>query len=204
MLYYVLAFISFLQSVLGFTLISSSVMLIKEPIKRRIVMGLSVMVLGICLLSYLLYALGAASVERVAVLFILGIEVAWFLICSGDRFFVSLFSFLTFVNVYVSIGFFGDTMTVGLAGNTAVAMLMVTRTILYLLIIPPLFKYKFPNFSDYRPLSGIGFFLGLPLGRFGLLTSGVSRGRPLFLGSGFGTGVERPSASSSSNTVFKV
>lgn len=148
MLYYVLAFISFLQSILGFTLISSSVMLIKVPIRRRIVMGLSVMVLGICLLSYLLYALGAASVERVAVLFILGIEVSWFLICSGDRFFVSLFSFLTFVNVYVSIGFFGDTMTVGLAGNTAVAMLMVTRTILYLLIIPPLFKFVRPRFRN--------------------------------------------------------
>ena len=140
MLYYVLAFSSFLQSILGFTLISSSVMLIKVPIRRRIVMGLSVMVLGICLLSYLLYSLGAASVERVAVLFILGIELSWFLICSGDRFFVSLFSFLTFVNVYVSIGFFGDTLTVGLEGNAAVAMLIVTRTTIYLLIIPFLFK----------------------------------------------------------------
>ncbi|MDD2458749.1 MAG: GHKL domain-containing protein, partial [Eubacteriales bacterium] len=148
MLYYVLAFLSFLQSVIGFTLISSSVMLIKEPIKRRIVMGLSVMIFGISLLSYLLYSLGTASVERVAVLFILGIELSWFLICSGDRFFVSLFSFLTFVNVYVSIGFFGDTFTVGLERSAAAAMLIVTRTIIYLIVIPLLFKFVRPRFRN--------------------------------------------------------
>ena len=38
--------------------------------------GFVVMILGISLLSYFLYIDGAASVERVAILFILGIEVS--------------------------------------------------------------------------------------------------------------------------------
>ena len=70
--------------------------------------------------------------------------------------------------------------------------------------IVPHMNYKFPNLPDYSPQSGKGFFLGRPLGRFGLLASWLFRGRPLFFGAGFGAGVERPSASSSSNTVFKV
>ncbi|NCA98170.1 MAG: GHKL domain-containing protein [Clostridia bacterium] len=78
----------------------------------------------------------------------MGIELSWFLICSGDRFFVSLFSFLTFVNVYISIGFFGDTVASGLEGNAAVATLIVIRTILYLMIVPLLFKYVKPRFRN--------------------------------------------------------
>ena len=148
MLYYVLAFISFLQSVIGFTLISSSLMWFKEPIKKRIMFGFVVMILGISLLSYFLYIDGAASVERVAILFILGIEVSWFLICSGDRFFVSLFSFLTFVNVYIMIGFIGDLFVFGLDGTVAVILLIVARTILYGILVPPLFKVVRPHFRN--------------------------------------------------------
>lgn len=148
MLYYVLAFISFLQSVIGFTLISSSAMLFKEPVKKRISIGLTVMVFGISVLSYLLYIEGIPTVERIAVIFILGIELSWFLICSRDRFFVSLFSFLTFVNVFISIGFLGDMFSLGFEGNASVLMLIATRTILYLMITPPLFKYVQPRFRN--------------------------------------------------------
>ena len=148
MLYYALAFISFLQSVIGFTLISSSVMLFKEPMKQRVLLGLTVMIFGISLLSYLFYSQGVDSVERIAVLFILGIEVSWFLFCSKDRFFVSLFSFLTFVNVYISIGFIGDTFAFGTDGIISVVILIITRTILYALVVPPLFKSVRPRFRN--------------------------------------------------------
>ena len=148
MLYYVLIFLSFMQSVMGFTLISSSVMLFKEPIKKRVSMGLSLMFFGICLLSYLLFTSGAASVERFAILFILAIEVLWYLICSGDRFFVSLFSFLTFVNIYVSIGFIGDTLASGLEGNVFVGVLILIRASIFLVLTPLLSKYVRPRFRS--------------------------------------------------------
>ena len=74
MSYIVFVFLSFLQSVIGFTLMSSSVMRFREPVKTRVVIGLSVMIAGITLLSYVLYALGAGSVERIAILVILLIE----------------------------------------------------------------------------------------------------------------------------------
>lgn len=151
MLYIVLVFLSFFQSVVGFTLMTSSVMLFKEPIKRRIAMGLGVMIFGIILLSFTLYARGAAPVERVAILVILVIQLSWYLICSKDRFFVSLFSFLTFVNIYVSISYISDNLAISFDGNAFVGARIVIRTLIYLVILPLLFKYvrvRFRNLVD--------------------------------------------------------
>lgn len=140
-MYGILAFLSFLQSVIGFTLMSSSVMKFREPVKKRITAGFIVMLFGICILFYTLYTRGTTAVDRFVILVILGIQLAWFLICSGDRFFVSLFSFLTFVNIYVSISYISDIMSLGFDGNAFVGARIVIRTGIYLIILPLLFKY---------------------------------------------------------------
>ena len=66
MLYNSLVFLSFLQSVIGFTLMSYSTMVFKEPVKKRIAIGLIVMLIGISLLSYTLFTRGIDSVDRFA------------------------------------------------------------------------------------------------------------------------------------------
>jgi hypothetical protein len=63
-----------------------------------------------------------------------------------------------------------------------------------------IFEYKFPNLPYYRGAADQVFFLGRPLGRFGLSSAGFFLGLPRFLGAGLGIGFERPRASSSSNT----
>ena len=146
MQYNVLVFLSFLQSVIGFTLMASSVMHFKEPVKKRIMTGFVVMLLGIILLSYTLFTQGFDAVDRFAILVILLIQVAWFLICSGDRFFVSLFSFLTFVNIYISISYVSDNLSMGFDGNAFVGARIVIRMLIYLVILPLLFHYVRPRF----------------------------------------------------------
>lgn len=141
MLYNTLLFLSFLQSVIGFTVMTSSVMLFKNPIKRRIVTGLAAMILGISILSFTLFTRGIDAVDRFPILVILLIEVSWFLICSGDRFFVSLFSFLTFVNIYVSISYTSDAIALNFESGDFVGTHMLLRLLIYLVIIPLLFKY---------------------------------------------------------------
>lgn len=145
-MYIILVFLSFLQSVIGFTLMTSSVMLFKEPVRKRIAVGLAVMIFGICLLSFALYAGGTAAVERMAILIIFLIQLSWFLICSGDRFFVSLFSLLTFVNIYVSISFISDTLSIRWGGNAFVGARILIRLAIYLVILPLLFKFVRPRF----------------------------------------------------------
>jgi len=137
-----------MESVIGFMLMSSSIMRFKEPVKKRIITGLFVMIGGISILSYMLYTQGIDSVDNIAVLFILVIELSWFLICSDDRFFVSFFSFLTFVNIYVSISYTSDTLAIDLNGSAFVSARILIRLAIYLLIIPLLFKYVRPRFRQ--------------------------------------------------------
>lgn len=146
MIYIITIFLSFLQSVIGFTLMSSSVMRFREPIKKRVITGLFVMVCGISLLSYQLITQGINSVDRVAILIILVIQLSWYLICSDDRFFVSFFSFLTFVNIYVSISYISDTLAVHFDGPAYVIERIVIRLGIYIVILPLLFKFVRPRF----------------------------------------------------------
>ncbi len=139
-MYVVLIFLSFLQSVIGFTLMASSTMKFKEPIKKRIILGLSVMIVGIMLLTYTLYSRGIDSVDRFAILVILGIQLSWYMICAEDSFFVSSFSFLTFVNIYVSISFISDNLSYGFTGLTYVVARIVIRLLIYIIILPLLYK----------------------------------------------------------------
>lgn len=147
MLYIVLVFLSFLQSVIGFTLMSSTVMKFKEPIKKRIIMGLSVMICGILLLSYTLFTRGIDAVDSFAIIVILVIQLLWFLICSNNRFFVSLFIFLTFVNIYVSISYVSDNLALDFTGNVFVGARIIIRMIIYIVILPLLFKFVRPRFG---------------------------------------------------------
>lgn len=140
MWYVVFIFISFLESVIGFTLMSSSVMRFRKPFKTRIITGLIVMLFGISLLCYTLYTQGINSVDKYAVLVILIIELSWYLICSDDNFFVSMFSFLTFVNIYVSISYISDNLALHKAGLAFVNERILIRMLIYIVILPLLFK----------------------------------------------------------------
>jgi len=110
------------------------------------VIGLAVMIFGISMLSYILFTQGIDSVDRFAILFILLIELSWFLICSRDRFFASLFNFLTFVNIYVSISYISDTLAINYDGTVFVGVRIIIRLAIYLVILPLLFKFVRPRF----------------------------------------------------------
>ena len=146
MVYNIAVFFSFLQSVIGFTLMSSSAMRFREPVKQRVITGFFVMLCGISLLSYQLYTYGIDSVNRFAIVIILVIQLSWFLICSDDDFFVSLFSFLTFVNIYVSISYISDTLAMNADGLAFVIERIIIRLVIYVVILPLLFKFLRPRF----------------------------------------------------------
>ena len=136
-----LVFLSFLQSVIGFILMSSSVISFRKPYKTRIVIGLLVMLSGISLLSYALYIEAFDVVNNSAIFIILAIQLLWFLICSDDSFFVSLFSFLTFVNIYVSISYISDNLAVNVEGSAFIIQRIIIRMVIYAIILPLLFKF---------------------------------------------------------------
>lgn len=146
MLYNILLFFSFLQSVVVFTLMSSAAMRFREPAKKRIMIGLFVMLCGISILSFHLFTHGINSVDGFAILIILLIELSWFLICSEDYFFVSLFSYITFVNIYLAINYISDTLAIHMEGSAFVIEFMVNRLVIYAGILPVLYKFVRPRF----------------------------------------------------------
>jgi len=145
-LYEFLVFLSFLQSVIGFTLMSSSVMAFKKPVIKRIVTGFAVMIFGISMLSYTLFTRGIDAVDSFAVFVILLIQLSWFLICSRDRFSVSLFNFLTFVNIYIAISYMSDTLSINFDGSAFVGVRIAGRLAIYLVLIPLLYQFVRPPF----------------------------------------------------------
>jgi hypothetical protein len=145
-LYDIVLFLSFLESVIGFTLMSASAMHFREPIRKYVTAGLVVMLCGISLLCYTLLTQGIDSMDGFAILIILVIEMMWFLICSDDGFFVSLFSFLTFVNIYVSISYTSDTLSTAESGVVFLSEHMLFRMAIYIVLIPLLFKFVRPRF----------------------------------------------------------
>lgn len=118
----------------------------REPVKKRVITGLFVMLCGISLLYYQLFTHGIDSVDRFAILIILVIELSWFLICSDDHCFVTLFNFLTFVNIYVSISYISDSLTIHVDGSAFLIERIVIRLVIYIVILPLLFKFVRPRF----------------------------------------------------------
>jgi len=125
---------------------SSSVMLFREPIKKRVTSAFVLMIFAMSIFFWALFNLGMESVDGFAIVIILIVFSSWFLICSGDNFFVSLFSLLTFVNVYVSISYMGDKVTPYYSDVQYMIVYIIVRTVIYVAIIPLLFKYVRPHF----------------------------------------------------------
>lgn len=146
MLYNILVFLSFCQSVIGFILMTSSVMRFREPLKKRVIAGLSVMIVGISLLSYVLYVQEPDMVSGFAIFIILAIQISWFIICSDDRFFVFIFIFLSFSNIYVSISYISDNLAIHNDPILFVLERIIIRMIIYAIILPLLFKFVRPGF----------------------------------------------------------
>ncbi|GAB6110224.1 hypothetical protein JCM19376_41800 [Fusibacter bizertensis] len=125
---------------------SASTMRFKEPVKKRIILGLTVMLLGIGVLCGVLYTQGIHSADSVAIVIVLTLILAWFLICSADPFFVSLFNFLTCINIYIAVSYISSIVSMHADGVEYVLKYNIARTIMYGLVIPLMFKFVRPHF----------------------------------------------------------
>lgn len=141
-----LVFFSFFEGVVGIALTSASTMRFREPVKKRVTLGLLVMLLGIIILSGTLLIYGIHAVDGIAVLIILVLTLSWFFICSDDTFFVSVFNVLTCINIYVCISYICAALGRNETGTDYMNVYNISRTIIYGTIVPLLFKFVRPRF----------------------------------------------------------
>jgi len=147
-LYPFLIFISFIEAIIGFVLLAASKMKFREPVKKRIIVALFVMVCCALLYLWVFFCLGIGVVERLAILFILIPIIAWFLICSGDSLAVTIFNFLTDVNIFFAISFFSDVLTFHTHGIFYQIEYMIIRAVIFAIILPFMFKIIRPRFRQ--------------------------------------------------------
>lgn len=145
MFYAILIFFSFLESIVGFSLMSASVMEFREPVKKRIIVALFFMILSMSVFFYALAVFGAQGVSGFAIVIILIAFSIWYLICSGNTLYVSLFNFLTFVNIYIAISYICDNLSMHLVGVQKVMVYIILRTLIYASAIFLLFKWARPR-----------------------------------------------------------
>jgi len=141
-----LVFFSFLEAIIGIALTAASTMRFREPVKKRVLTGLIVMLWGIILLSGALIIWGIHAVDSLAIIIILVMTLLWFLICSDDTFFVTTFNFLTCINIYVAISYISSSLGIRESGVAYLLIYNAARTVLYVVILLLLFKFVRPRF----------------------------------------------------------
>lgn len=148
MLYYALLFIGFLEAIGCFVLMTTSTMKMREPVRKNVMIALSLMLLMISLFFAGILVFSVSTMEFFAIAITLVISGTWYFFCSADPFFVSLFQFLTFLNIYIAVGYISDRLTLDTDRLTYNIEYVIIRLCLYLIIIPVFFKYIRPGFRQ--------------------------------------------------------
>lgn len=146
MLYPIIIFISFLEAAACFMLLSASTIKFKEPRRRRITAGVVSMLFFAFFYLWLFFVIGVEAARTYGILIILASTSSWFLICSGDKFFISLFNYLTYANIFLMINCISDTLAIHVQGVKYQIRYMIIRGIIYAIIIPLSFGFIRPRF----------------------------------------------------------
>lgn len=148
MLYYAILFVGFLEAIACFVLMTTSTMKMREPVRKNVIVALSLMLLMISLVFAGILVFSVSKIEFFAIAITLVISGTWYFFCSADPFFISMFQFLTFLNIYIAVGYISDRFTMDTDRLTYNIEYIVIRLFLYLLIIPVFFKYIRPGFRQ--------------------------------------------------------
>ncbi|MEM1483414.1 GHKL domain-containing protein [Oscillospiraceae bacterium PP1C4] len=146
MLYPIIIFVSFLEAATCFILLSASTMKFREPKLQSITAGVVAMLCSACFYLWIFFGIGKEAAETYGILVILVSTSSWFVICSGDSFFVSLFNYLTDANMFLMINCISDTLAVHVTGVKYQIEYMIIRAVIYAIILPLFFKFIKPRF----------------------------------------------------------
>lgn len=146
MLYPIIIFISFLEAAACFILLSASTIKFRKPRRKRIAAGIAGMLFFAFLYLWIFFGIGVEAAQAYGILIILFSTSSWFVICSGDKFFVSLFNYLTYANVFLMINCISDALAIHTRGVEYQIEYMLIRAVIYAIAVPLFFKFIKPRF----------------------------------------------------------
>ena len=151
----VLVLLRFLQTVVYISLFFFSLINIKEPKRKRIVITVALYIVITFAYFGVGYAFGQLVIERLIMPFQLLLCLILLRICSADRWSVSLFVMFTQFNMLLGISYLSDVLVTGQSDLAYQAQYFIYRTVLFGALLFFNFKYLRPRFRRLVDILGI-------------------------------------------------
>lgn len=153
-LFGVLVILRFLQTAAYISLFFFSLIKLKEPKKKRIAITIAIYIAVAVAYCAFLFVYGRELAERLIVPVEIGLCLILLIICSADKWAVSLFVMFTQFNLFIGISYLSDVCTIEASGLTYHIEYLVYRTVLFGALLFFNFRYLRPRFRRLVDILG--------------------------------------------------
>ncbi|WP_312940025.1 GHKL domain-containing protein [Oscillibacter sp.] len=154
MLFGLLVLFRFLQTAAYISLFFFSLIKLKEPKRKRVAITIAIYAAVAGAYCAVLLVYGQELAERLIVPVEIGLCLILLIICSADKWNISLFVMFTQFNLYLGISYLSDVCTTGAIGLTYHIEYLIYRTVLFGALLFFNFKYLRPRFRRLVEVMG--------------------------------------------------
>ena len=150
----VLVLLRFLQTAAYVSLFFFSLIKLKEPKRKRIAITIAIYIAVAGAYCAFLFVYGQELAERLIIPVEMGLCLILLIICSADKWAISLFVMFTQFNLYLGICYLSDVCTIEASGLAYQIEYLVYRTVLFGALLFFNFKYLRPQFRRLVEILG--------------------------------------------------
>lgn len=150
----VLVFFRFLQTAAYISLFFFSIIKLKEPKRKRVAITVAIFIAVAVAYCAFLFISGQEMAERLIVPVEIGLCLILIIICSADKWAISLFVMFTQFNLYLGICYFSDVCTTDTSLLGYHIQYLIFRTVLFGALLLFNFKYLRPRFRRLVDVMG--------------------------------------------------
>lgn len=155
----VLVLFRFLQTAAYISLFFFSLIKLKEPKRKRVTITIAIFIAVAGAYSAFLFVYGQELAERLIIPVEIGLCLILLIICSADKWAISLFVMFTQFNLYLAICYLSDVCTTEASGLTYQLEYVIYRTVLFGTLLFFNFKYLRPRFRKLVDILGKEWYL---------------------------------------------
>ena len=144
----------FLQTAAYISLFFFSLIKLKEPKRKRVAITIAIFIAVAGAYCAFLFTYGQEMAERLIIPVEIGLCLILLIICSADKWAISLFVMFTQFNLYLGICYLSDVCTTEASGLTYQIEYLIYRTVLFGALLFFNFKYLRPRFRRLVDIMG--------------------------------------------------
>ena len=155
----VLVILRFLQTAAYISLFFFSLIKLKEPKRKRIAVTVAIYIAVAGAYCAFLFIYGQEMAERFIIPVEIGLCLILIIVCSADKWVISLFVMFTQFNLFLGVSYLSDVCTTEASGLTYQIEYLIYRTVLFGALLFFNFKYLRPRFRKLVDILGREWYL---------------------------------------------